>query len=82
MGDTRALAEFAVGFSLDACPPEVVHQAKRCTIETIACQLGGARTPLVQAALKALDRMEAGGSEAASRRSSVAVAAPRPIARH
>jgi len=61
VGDTRALAEFAVGFSLDACPPAVVHQAKRCTIETIACQLGGARTPLVQAALKALDRMEAGG---------------------
>jgi 2-methylcitrate dehydratase PrpD len=60
-GETRALAQFAVDFELDDCPPEVIHQAKRCTIETVACALGGSRTPLVAAALKALDAMEAGG---------------------
>src|SRR3954447_8279811 len=62
MDETKKLAEFAVNFKLDACPPEVVHQAKRCTLETIACALGGARTPLVQAAARMLERMGDGGT--------------------
>jgi len=55
-GDTRKLAEAALAFRLEDCPAEVIHQAKRCTIETIACALGGVRTPLVQTALKAMAR--------------------------
>ena len=51
IGETRALAEFALNLKLDDCPPDVIHQAKRCTIETPACALGGSRTPLVRTAL-------------------------------
>lgn len=61
MDETRALAEFAVGFRLDNCPAEVIHQAKRCTMETIACALGGSRTPLAKAAVRTLQRMGDGG---------------------
>ena len=57
MDETRALAEFAVNFRLDDCPPEVIHQAKRCTIETIGCALGGSKTPLAQTAMRAVTRM-------------------------
>lgn len=63
-GETRALAEFALNLKLDDCPPEVIHQAKRCTIETLACALGGSRTPLVRTALNAMRRigeLNAGG---------------------
>jgi 2-methylcitrate dehydratase PrpD len=56
-GETRALAEFALNFTLDDCPPDVIHQAKRCTIETLACALGGSRTPLVRTALEAMRRI-------------------------
>jgi 2-methylcitrate dehydratase PrpD len=62
MDETRKLAEFAVNFRLEDCPPEVIHQAKRCTLETIGCALGGAKTPLVQAAVRVLERMGEGGS--------------------
>ena len=57
IGETRALAEFALNLKLDDCPPDVIHQAKRCTIETPACALGGSRTPLVRTALNAMERM-------------------------
>src|SRR5258706_16461864 len=57
MNETRALAEYALRFKLDDCPAEVIHQAKRCTLETFACALGGSRTPLARAAIKALARM-------------------------
>ena len=57
IGETRALAEFALNLKLDDCPPDVIHQAKRCTIETLACALGGSRTPLVRRALSAMERM-------------------------
>jgi|GEM_PF-165577 len=56
-GETRALAEFALNLKLDDCPLDVIHQAKRCTIETLACALGGSRTPLVRTALSAMERM-------------------------
>src|SRR4051794_32592368 len=62
MDETRKLAEFAVNFRLEDCPAEVVHQAKRCTLETIACALGGSRTPLARAAMQTLQRMGDGGS--------------------
>ena len=61
MNETRRLAEYVVNFRLEDCPAEVVHQAKRCTVETVACALGGSRTPLAQAAVRALDRMGDGG---------------------
>ncbi|MBI2525131.1 MAG: MmgE/PrpD family protein [Candidatus Rokubacteria bacterium] len=64
MGDTRRLAEFVAGFELEACPREVVHQAKRCIVETVGCALGGSRTPLTLAAARSLDRL--GGSGPAS----------------
>ena len=42
-------------FAYEDCPPEVIRQAKRCTVETIGCALGArSRTPLVEAALRAL----------------------------
>lgn len=62
MDETRKLAEFAVNFRLEDCPADVVHQAKRCTLETIACALGGCRTPLARAAVKTLERMGDGGT--------------------
>jgi 2-methylcitrate dehydratase PrpD len=62
MDETRKLAEFAVNFDLDDCPPEVVHQAKRCALETMACALGGSRTPLAQAAMRTLQRMGDSGT--------------------
>jgi len=62
MDETRRLAEFAVNFRLEDCPADVIHQAKRCTLETFGCALGGSRTPLAQAALKTLARMGDGGS--------------------
>jgi 2-methylcitrate dehydratase PrpD len=62
MDETRKLAEFAVNFRLEDCPADVVHQAKRCTLETVACALGGCRTPLAQAAVKTLERMGDGGT--------------------
>ena len=62
MDETRKLAEFAVNFDLDDCPSEVMHQAKRCTLETMACALGGSRTPLAQAAMRTLQRMGDGGT--------------------
>jgi 2-methylcitrate dehydratase PrpD len=61
MNETRRLAEYVVNFRLEDCPAEVVHQAKRCTVETVACALGGSRTPLAQAAVRALGRMGDGG---------------------
>ena len=61
MGDTRKLAEFALNFRLEDCPKEVIQQAKRCTIETIGCALGGAKTPLAQVASKAVGRLGEGG---------------------
>ena len=36
MNETRTLAEFAVNFRLEDCPPEVIHQAGRCTVETLS----------------------------------------------
>jgi len=57
MNETRMLAEHALRFRLEDCPAEVIHQAKRCTIETLACGLGGSRTPLARTALKAMERM-------------------------
>ena len=62
MNETQKLAEYVVNFRLEQCPAEVVHQAKRCTIETVACALGGSRTPLAQAAVRALGRMGEGGA--------------------
>src|SRR3954469_22718471 len=62
MDETRRLAEFAVNLRLDDCPPEVIHQAKRCTLETVACALGGSRTPLARAAMQTLQRMGDGGT--------------------
>ncbi len=61
MGETRKLAEFALKFRLEDCPKEVIHQAKRCTLETIGCALGGAKTPLAQVAAKAVGRLGEGG---------------------
>lgn len=62
MDETKKLAEFAVNFRLEDCPADVIHQAKRCTLETFACALGGSRTPLAQAAVKTLERMGDGGT--------------------
>ncbi|MBK9607459.1 MAG: MmgE/PrpD family protein [Betaproteobacteria bacterium] len=62
MNETRTLAEFAVNFRLEDCPPEVIHQAGRCTVETIGCALGGSKTPLAQAAYRTLARMGDGGT--------------------
>jgi len=62
MDETRKLAEYVVRFRLEDCPPEVVHQAKRCIVETVGCALAGMRTPLSQAALRMLQRMGDGGS--------------------
>src|SRR5438067_856952 len=61
MDETRRLAEYVVKFRLEDCPAEVVHQAKRCIVETVGCALGGSRTPLVRAALQALGRLAEGG---------------------
>ena len=66
MDETRALAEFAVRFRLEDCPADVVHQAKRCTLESIGCALGGSRTPLAKAAVKAVERMGDGGGQGAA----------------
>lgn len=64
MDETRKLAEFAVNFRYEDCPPEVIHQAKRCTVETIGCALGAVRTPLVEAALRTLQRFGTDGGAA------------------
>jgi 2-methylcitrate dehydratase PrpD len=61
MGETRQLAEFVAGFRLEDCPAEVVHQAKRCVLETVGCALGGSRTPLVRAAARAVERLGGAG---------------------
>lgn len=61
MGETIRLAEFAAGLRLEACPPAVAAQAKRCLVETLGCALGGARTPLAQAALRSARRQMEGG---------------------
>jgi len=60
MGETRQLAEFALNLRLEDCPKEVIQQAKRCTIETMGCALGGAKTPLSQVAAKAVGRLGRG----------------------
>ena len=74
MDETRTLAEFAVNFRYEDCPPEVIHQAKRCTVETIGCALGAVRTPLVEAALRTLQRFGAdGGGPAQARRAATDV---------
>ena len=62
MDETRKLAEFAVNFRLEDCPSEVIHQAKRCTLETVGCALGGSRTPLALAALRTAERLGEGGA--------------------
>ncbi|HVO89022.1 MAG TPA: MmgE/PrpD family protein [Casimicrobiaceae bacterium] len=64
MNETRKLAEYVANFRLEACPAEVVHQAKRCTIETVACALGGSRTPLAKAAMRAFARLGDGDGAA------------------
>lgn len=61
MSETMQLAAFAADLDLRACPPEVVHQAKRCVLETLGCALGGARTPLAAAAARAARRQGEGG---------------------
>jgi 2-methylcitrate dehydratase PrpD len=61
MGETRQLAEFVAGFRLEDCPPEVVHQAKRCVVETVGCALGGSRTPLARSAARAVERLGGAG---------------------
>ncbi|MBI2859504.1 MAG: MmgE/PrpD family protein [Chloroflexi bacterium] len=37
----RQLAEYGLGLSFKELPPEVVHQAKRCVLDSIACAFGG-----------------------------------------
>ena len=61
MDETRRLAQFVADFRLEHCPPEVIHQAKRCVVETVGCALAGARTPLARAALDVLQTMGEGG---------------------
>ena len=61
MGETRRLAEFAVGLRLDDCPSRVVDQAKRCIMETLGCALAGSKTPLAQAAARTARRQGEGG---------------------
>ena len=61
MGETRRLAEFAAGLRLEDCPAPVVAQAKRCIMETLGCALGGAKTPLTQAAVRSAKRLGGGG---------------------
>jgi 2-methylcitrate dehydratase PrpD len=61
MTETEQLAAFVADFELKRLPGEVVHQAKRCLLETIGCALGGARTPLAATALGAARRLGEGG---------------------
>jgi len=44
MEETKKLAEFALNLRLEDCASGVIQQAKRCTIETMGCALGGAKT--------------------------------------
>lgn len=61
MGETKQLAAFSSGWSMDRCPPPVLAQAKRCVLETLGCALGGAKTPLMTAAARSIQRQAEGG---------------------
>jgi 2-methylcitrate dehydratase len=39
------LARYAVGMSYKLLPPEVVHQAKRCVLDTLGCAIGAYDAP-------------------------------------
>lgn len=38
-------ARYALGLNYGALPPEVVHQAKRCLLDALACCIGGYQAP-------------------------------------
>ena len=42
---SHKIARFALDFQYDELPEEVIHMAKRCLLDTIACALGGYQAP-------------------------------------
>ncbi len=49
------LAGFVAGLSMDGLSPRVVHEAKRCLIDTIGAALAGTRTEEVTRLLAAVN---------------------------
>jgi 2-methylcitrate dehydratase len=39
------LARYALSISYESLPPEVIHQAKRCTLDTLGCAIGAYDAP-------------------------------------
>jgi 2-methylcitrate dehydratase PrpD len=61
MTETQKLARFCADLDIQMCPTAAIVQAKRCILETVGCSLGGARTPLMKAATRSVQRQAEGG---------------------
>ncbi len=61
MSVARELAKYAVGFTFQELPPDVLHQTKRLVLDTLGCAIGGYSSEasrIIQELVKELDGPE------------------------